>query len=140
MLALEAVIHTNKRHIKASDYFVDLFETALEEGELITAIEVPVPDVSGYQKAPNPASRYALAGVFIARVDDAAYVAVTGAGEQGVFRWHEAEAALKTSWSKEALNSLSLSEYGLLSDIHANALFRAHLVKHMAQKAIESCS
>ena len=137
LLALHAVIQTTHREIAASDYFVDLFETALEDGELITSILVPVPQKSAYCKAPNPASRYALAGVFVAMIDDLPYVAVTGAGEQGVFRWQEAEAALAEGWSKEALADLSLSEEGLLSDIHATASFRAHLVKQMAQKAVE---
>lgn len=138
ILALGAIIQTSKRQIAAADYFVDMFETALEEGELITAIIVPVPQKSAYHKAPNPASRYALAGVFAAMVDDMPYLAVTGAGEQGVFRWREAEDALSESWSKEALASLSLAEDGLLSDIHATAAFRAHLVKQMAQKSVEA--
>ena len=137
LLGLNAVIQTNHRQIAAQDYFVDLFETALEEGELITSIILPVPQKSAYFKAPNPASRYALAGVFAALVDDVPHIAVTGAGEQGVFRWHEAEAALATSWIKEALSDVSLSEEGLLSDIHATASFRAHLVRQMAQKAVE---
>ena len=140
LLALNAQIHTNKRQLPAADYFVDLFETALEDGELITAISVPVPQKSAYFKAPNPASRYALAGVFAALIDGKPYLAVTGAGEQGVFRWHEGEAALAENWSKEALAALSISEEGLLSDIHASAAFRSHLVKQMAQKAVEACA
>ena len=140
LLALNAVIQTSQRQIEAADYFVDLFETALEEGELIISIMVPVPQKSAYVKAPNPASRYALAGVFAALIDEAPHIAVTGAGEEGVFRWHEAEAALIENWSKEAFASLSLSDDELLSDIHADAAFRAHLVKQMAQKAVEqSC-
>ena len=137
LLALGAVIQTSHRQITASDYFVDLFETALEEGELITSIIVPVPQKSAYFKAPNPASRYALAGVFAALIEDAPHIAVTGAGEQGVFRWHEAEAALANSWTTEALADLSLSDEGLFSDIHATPSFRSHLVKQMAQKAVE---
>ena len=140
LLALGAQIHTNKRQIASSDYFVDLFETALDEGELITAISVPVPQKSAYFKAPNPASRYALAGVFAALLDDKPCLAITGAGEQGVFRWHEGETALAENWSKEALANLSISEEGLLSDIHASAAFRSHLVKQMAQKAVEACA
>lgn len=143
LLALEAVIITTNRAIPADAYFVDLFETALQDGELITAIHFAI-DVSkaqpaimaGYCKAPNPASRYALVGVFIACQKDKVRVAVTGAGEAGVFLWDEAGQVLADDFSEQALASLSVSEDGLMSDIHASAAFRAYMMKTMAQKAL----
>ncbi|MGC6530915.1 MAG: FAD binding domain-containing protein [Candidatus Puniceispirillaceae bacterium] len=136
LLALDARITTNKRTIAAADYFVDLFETALEEGEIITEIAFPKNRSSAYVKAPSPASRYAMVGVFIAKDDKAFQVAVTGAGDQGVFRCAEAEALLNDLFSPNSLDDLTLSEDGIMSDIHASSAFRVHLIKHIAKKAV----
>jgi carbon-monoxide dehydrogenase medium subunit len=136
MLALDAMIITNERSIPASDFFVGLFETALEPGEIITAVEFIAPDRAAYKKFPNPASLYAMAGVFVARSGDVIRVAVTGAGENGVFRLIDAEAALASNFSSAALDSLIVNPDGLLSDMHASADYRANLVKVMAKRAI----
>ena len=136
LLALDGTIITDKREIAASDYFVDLFETALDEGEIITAIRLPLPLMAAYSKAPNPASRYALVGSFVARTKDEVRVAITGAGEQGVFRWTAAEAALSHDFSKASLDDISISPEGLMGDIHASPDFRAHMIKTMTQRAV----
>ena len=141
LLALDARITTTKRTITATDYFVDLFETALEDGELITEITFPKTVSSAYVKAPSPASRYAMVGVFIAKTEGAVRVAVTGAGDQGVFRCAEAEALLNQAllndlFSPNSLDDMTLSEEGMMSDIHASSAFRVHLIKSMTKKAV----
>jgi carbon-monoxide dehydrogenase medium subunit len=136
MLALEATIITNQRSVPASAFFVGLFETALEPDEIITAVEFTAPDKAAYKKFPNPASLYAMAGVFVARSGDQIRVAVTGAGENGVFRLNDAETALATSFTPSALDKLSVNPDGLLSDLHATADYRANLVKVMAKRAV----
>jgi len=135
-LALGATIVTNKRRIAADDYFTGLFETALEPGELITKVSFPIPEKAAYVKFPNPASRYALVGVFVARTAGGVRVAVTGAGENGVFRVQPFEAALKANFSASALDGLSVPADGLNSDIHADADYRAHLIGVMAKRAV----
>jgi carbon-monoxide dehydrogenase medium subunit len=135
-LALGATIHTNKRSIPADDFFVGLFETALGEGEIITSISFPVPDKANYQKFRNPASRYAIVGVFVAKKGSDVRVAVTGAGDAGVFRQKDFEAALKANFSPAALDGKSQSADGLNSDIHADAEYRAHLIGVMAKRAV----
>lgn len=138
-LALAATIHTNSRTIAAEDFFTGLFETALQEGELITKLDFKIPAKAAYAKFANPASRYAMAGVFIARYADGhVIVAVTGAGSDGVFRHRGMEAALSDNWSADALSDISMSESDLLSDIHGSAAYRANLVKVMAQRALET--
>lgn len=137
LLALNATIMTNQRMIQAQDYFIDLFETALEEGELITAISFPIPVRAGYIKAPNPASRYALVGSFVAQFDDVVRVAITGAGENGVYRWLDAETALAQKFDAESLSDLPVLPDGLMGDIHASPAFRAHMIKTMTQRAIK---
>ncbi len=103
-----AVIFTNQREIAADDFFVGLFETALEDGEIITGVRFPPgPAAANYQKFDQPASRFALVGVFVAKFDDGVRVAVTGASEDGVFRWAEAEAALSANFAPEALDGMS---------------------------------
>jgi carbon-monoxide dehydrogenase medium subunit len=136
MLALNATIHTNKRKVPADKFFTGMFETALKDGEIVTAVEFTAPAKAGYSKFPNPASRYAMAGVFVASGKDGTRVAVTGAGADGVYRWKEAEAALGKKLSADALDGLSVSARGLLSDIHASAAYRANLVKVMAKRAV----
>jgi len=135
-LALGATIHTNKRAIHADDFFTGLFETALDEGEIITSISFPIPDKANYQKFRNPASRYAIVGVFVAKKGADVRVAVTGAGESGVFRQRDFEAALKANFSPAALDAVKQSPDGLNSDIHADAEYRAHLIGVMAKRAI----
>lgn len=136
VLALGATIITNTREIAADDFFDGMFTTALEEGEVIKAIRFPVPKRAGYAKFPNPASRYALVGVFVAETDDGARVAVTGAGEDGVFRHAELEDALTAAFAPESVTGIATSADGLLSDIHASAAYRAHLVGVMAKRAV----
>lgn len=133
-----ATIVTNTREIAADDYFLGLFETALEEGEIITQVKFPVPQASNYQKFLQPASRFALVGVFVARFADGVRVAVTGASEGGVFRWGEAEAALGADFSAGALDGLSLPAEGMISDLHGSAAYRAHLVAVMTRRAVEA--
>ncbi len=135
-LALGATITTNKRAIKADDFFTGLFETALGEGEIITSISFPIPDKANYQKFRNPASRYAIVGVFVAKKGADVRVAVTGAGSSGVFRQKDFEAALKANFSAAALDGKTQSPDGLNSDIHADAEYRAHLIGVMAKRAV----
>jgi aerobic carbon-monoxide dehydrogenase medium subunit len=135
-LALGATIVTNKRRIGAADYFTGLFETALETGELITQISFPIPQRAAYMKFPNPASRYALVGVFVAKTAGGVRVAVTGAGQNGVFRLSEFETRLAANFSPEALNGVSVPADGLNSDLHADADYRAHLIGVMARRAV----
>ncbi len=139
MLALGATIHTNKRDIAAADFFTGMFETALEDDEIVTAVSFTAPDACAYSKFPNPASRYAMAGVFVAKGGDGVRVAVTGAGMDGVFRWEEAEQALGSNFSAGALDGLSVDAGDMLSDIHGTAEYRANLVKVMAKRAVAAC-
>jgi carbon-monoxide dehydrogenase medium subunit len=135
-LALGATIVTNKRRIPAPEFFTGLFETALETGELITQVSFPIPQRAAYMKFANPASRYALVGVFVAKTAGGVRVAVTGAGSNGVFRLSEFEAALDANFSPAALNALSVPASGLNSDLHADADYRAHLIGVMARRAV----
>ena len=138
-MALNATIKTDKRTIAAEDFFTGLFETALEPGELIVSVSFPIPAKAGYAKFENPASRYAMAGVFVAKLKDGAVRAgVTGAHGDGVFRANGIEQALSGSWSPEALEGVTVSADGMLSDIHGSAAYRANLVKVMAKRAVEA--
>jgi carbon-monoxide dehydrogenase medium subunit len=137
-LALGATIKTNKRSIAADDFFKGLFATALEDGEIITAVVFPVPAKAGYAKFPHPASRFALTGVFVAKAKSGdVRVAATGASQSGVMRVPAIEAALKANWSAGGLDNVSVSANGLLADIHGSADYRANLVKVMAQRAVK---
>lgn len=148
-LALGAQIVTNSRTIAADDYFRGLFETALEEGELIT--EVVFPSTGGsdaglgrleaghYGKFPQPASRFAMAGVYVAKFANGVRVAVTGASEGGVFRWAEAEKALSANFSADAIADLSPPAEGMMGDIHGSPEYRAHLVGVMTRRAVAAC-
>lgn len=138
MMALEATIITNNREIAADAFFQGMFETALDDGEIITSIRFEVPEKAAYAKFPNPASRYAMVGVFAAKTANGARVAVTGAGADGVYRQSEMEAALDGSWGADALADIDVSSDGLLSDIHGDAVYRANLVKVMAGRAVAS--
>jgi len=135
-LALGATIVTNKRRIGAAEFFTGLFETALEAGELITQVSFPIPQKAAYTKFRNPASRYALVGVFVAKTAGGVRVAVTGAGASGVFRAKELEAALSANFSPAALDGVTVPASGLNSDIHADADYRAHLIGVMAKRAV----
>jgi carbon-monoxide dehydrogenase medium subunit len=140
VLALGGTIHTSVRDIPAADFFTGLFETALAEDEIIEAISFPKPKGAGYAKFPNPASRYAMAGVFVARFADGVRLAITGAGEDGVFRHEGMEAALSADFSAKALDGVTITEDGLMGDIHASADYRANLVAEMARRAVSACS
>lgn len=140
VLALGATIHTNTREIAAADYFTGMFDTALDEGEVITAITFPLADACAYAKYPNPASRYAMAGVFVAKTSGGVRVAVTGAGQDGVFRHEGLEAALASSFSPDAVSGVAIDADGLLADIHGSAAYRANLVSVMAKRAVAACS
>jgi carbon-monoxide dehydrogenase medium subunit len=135
-LALGATIVTNKREIAADSFFKGLFETALEPSELIVKVRFPIPQKAAYQKFRNPASRYALVGVFVARTAGGVRVAVTGAGANGVFRANAIEAALGSNFSAAALAGVSVPASGLNSDIHADAAYRAHLIGVLAKRAV----
>jgi len=131
-LALGATIVTNKRRIAAQDFFTGLFETALESGELITEVSFPIPQKAAYMKFPNPASRYALVGVFVAKTAGGVRVAV----QNGVFRATGFETALNANFSPAALERVSAPADGLNSDLHADADYRAHLIGVMAKRAV----
>jgi aerobic carbon-monoxide dehydrogenase medium subunit len=135
LVALDAVVKTNRRSVSADDFFTGMFSTALEDGEIVTEISFPVPERAAYQKFRNPASRYAMAGVFVAKAGTGVRVAVTGAGAC-VFRVPAMEAALARKFSPEALASVAIDPGGLNSDIHASAEYRAHLVTVMAKRAV----
>jgi carbon-monoxide dehydrogenase medium subunit len=136
LLVLKATIATSKREIGADDFFKGLFTTALGDDEIITRIVLPLPSKFAYVKFPNPASRYALAGVAVASLNGEARVAVTGAGSSGVFRVKDMEAALGKRWSADALTGLTVNAADMMSDMHADAAYRAHLVGVMARRAV----
>jgi aerobic carbon-monoxide dehydrogenase medium subunit len=137
LLALDATVKTNKRNIKAGDFFKGLFTTALEDDEIITAVSFPVTDKAGYAKFPHPASRFALTGVFVARSPGGdVRAAATGASQNGVMRVSAIEAALKANWSASALDGVKISADGLMSDLHGSSDYRANLIKVMAQRAL----
>jgi len=135
VVGLGATVHTDKRTIAGDDFFTGMFETALGEDELITAVSFPRPQAAAYAKFRNPASRYALVGVMVARTADGVRVAVTGAAPC-VFRSAELEQALSSDFSATAVDGVSISADGLNSDIHASAEYRAHLIKVMAKRAV----
>lgn len=137
VVGLNATVVTNNREIDADEFFKGLFETALESGEIVTAVSFPIPEKSGYAKFPNPASRYAVVGVFVAKTGGGVRVAVTGAGPS-VFRVKEMETALVKDFSPKALDGIKVAATGLNSDIHASAEYRAHLVGVMAKRAVQA--
>ena len=137
-LALNAIIHTNSRKIPANNFFKGTFETALKKGELITSIEFEIPEKSSYAKFPNPASRYAIVGVYVAKLKKGIRVAITGV-ESCVFRCKKLEDALSSNFSPSAIDNVNISSEGFNSDIHASAEYRAHIIKVMAKKAVSNC-
>lgn len=138
-IALGATVTTNERTLAAEDFFTGLFETALGDGEIVTSASFPVPDKAAYMKFKNPASRYAIVGVFVAKTGSDVKVAVTGAGDGGVFRVPEMESALAGNFAAAALEGIEVSPDGLNSDIHAAADYRAHLINVMARRAVAAC-
>lgn len=136
VLASNATIVTNRRKITADDFFQGIFATALDDGEIITAVKFPVPQAASYQKFVQPASRFALVGVYLAKYPDGVRVAVTGASGDGVYRWSEAEATLNAKFAQEAIADLSVPIQGLINDLHGTPEYRAHLVKVMTSRAI----
>jgi len=135
VVALNATVITSKRKIPADQFFKGMFETALETGEVVTAVSFPIPEKAAYMKFPNPASRYAIVGVFVAKAKDGVRVAVTGAGPV-VFRQKDMEAALSKTFSADAIKSVAQKKDGLNGDIHASPEYRAHLVGVMARRAV----
>ena len=134
-LALGATVRTNKREIGADDFFTGLFSTALDAGEIIMSVLFPIPERAGYAKFPQPASLYALTGVFAAKTKSGVRVAVTGAGADGVFRAKELESALEKDFSAKALDGVKVSAKGLNGDIHGSPEYRASLIVTMAKRA-----
>lgn len=135
VLALGATLHTSKRTLSADDFFQGLFTTALAADEILTRISLPVPERFAYAKFPHPASRYAMVGVAVAKGAAGVRVAVTGAGQNGVFRATDMEAALSRSFTPDALKGLSIDPSLMSTDMHADAAYRAHLVAVMARRA-----
>ena len=136
VLALDATIKTNKRAIAADDFFTGLFSTALDDGEIITAVSFPIPAKAGYAKLRHPASRFAMTGVFVAKTKAGEIrVAATGASQNGVMRVPAIEAALKAIGRRPRSTAYDLAD-GLLTDIHGSADYRANLIKVMAQRAV----
>ena len=139
VLGLNARVVTNRREIAADDFFTGMFDTALEDEEIIVEVRFPKPERAAYLKFPNPASRYALVGVMVAQTGGETRVAVTGASTC-VFRVPEYEQALASNFSADALNGVSARFPDLNSDLHASADYRAHLIKVMAQRALKAAS
>jgi aerobic carbon-monoxide dehydrogenase medium subunit len=136
VLATGATVHTNMRKIAADDYFQGMFTTALKEGEIVTSVTFPVPQKSAYVKFNQPASRFALTGVFVAQFAGGVRVAVTGASNNGVFRWKEAEAALGANFAASAVADLIVSPKDMINDLHGTAAYRANLVKVLTKRAV----
>lgn len=135
VLALGGRVVTNHRAIEAEDFFHGLFSTALVQGEIVTALEFPIPRAAGYAKLPNPASRYATVGVFVIQSANETRVGVTGAAT-GVFRWADAETKLASTFDKNAIAGLRLDPADLNSDMHASSDYRAHVAGVMLEQAV----
>lgn len=140
VLGSGATVVTNSREIAADDYFQGMFTTALEEGEIITEVRFPIPEKANYQKFVQPASRFALTGVFVAKYADGVRVAVTGASEDGVFRWSEAEAALSAEFSATAIEGLTVAADGMIGDLHGTPAYRASLIKTLTKRAVAAAA
>jgi carbon-monoxide dehydrogenase medium subunit len=139
VLALGAIVETDQRSISADTYFTGLYETALQPGEIVTRLHFPLPGSAGYAKFRNPASRYAMAATFVARLKDGSVrVAVTGAGNDGVFRWAVVEEALERHFAPEAVTDLEIDASTMVGDIHGSASYRANLVRVMTRRALQN--
>ncbi len=136
VLGSGATIITSNREIAADDFFAGMFTTALEPGEIITAVRFPIPQKAAYAKFQQPASRFALTAAFVAKGAGGVRVAITGASEGGVFRWSEAEAALAATFAAEALKGMSADADGMIGDLHGTPEYRAHLVGVMTRRAV----
>ena len=139
ILALGATVITDQRKIEGDAFFTGMFETALQPGEMVTAVSFPTPERAAYMKFPNPASRFAMVGVFVAKGPKGVRIAVTGAAPC-VFRHTEMEKALEKKWAPESVANIKVSDDGLNSDIHASAEYRAHLITVMAKRAVAACA
>jgi carbon-monoxide dehydrogenase medium subunit len=137
-MALNAVIHTNERKIEANKFFKGMFETALKKGEIVEAVEFEIPEKADYQKHPNPASRYAIVGVFVAKHKKEVNVAVTGA-KSCVYIDKDLSKKLSSDFSSSAIEGIELDDSEMNSDMHASAEYRANLVSLYAKKAVEAC-
>ena len=138
VLGSGATVVTNRRKIAADDYFQGMFSTALDEGEIITGVTFPVPEKAAYVKFNQPASRFALTGVFVAKYPGGVRVAVTGASNDGVFRWTEAETALTSNFSGAAIAGLTVPADGMIADLHGTTAYRANLVKVLTRRAVDA--
>ena len=136
VLASGATVVTNSRKIAADDYFQGMFSTALHDGEIITEVVFPIPQKASYVKFNQPASRFALTGVYVAQYATGVRVAVTGASNDGVFRWREAEAALSANFSAAAISGLTVDPRAMIADLHGSAAYRANLVKVLTGRAV----
>ena len=139
VVGLGATVRTSRRTIAADDFFTGLFETALEDGEIVVSVSFPIPRRAAYAKFPNPASRYAIVGVMVAETASGVRVAVTGAGDS-VFRVAAMEAALAGSFDADAIRGITVPQDNLNEDIHASAEYRAHLVGVMARRAVAAAA
>jgi aerobic carbon-monoxide dehydrogenase medium subunit len=137
-LASGATIETDRREIAADDYFQGMFTTALEEGEIVTGVRFPIPQAAHYEKFIQPASRFPLVAAYVARFSDGVRVAITGASNEGVFRWTEAEEALSSRFEPSALEGLALDGGGMISDLHGSGAYRAHLCAVMTRRAVQA--
>ena len=137
-IALNATIHTNNRKIDAKKFFIGMFETSLKKGEIIEAVEFEIPKKSSYQKLPNPASRYAIVGVYVAQYKSGTNVAVTGA-KSCVYNDQNLSKSLSKNFSSSAINNIEISSSGMNSDIHASSDYRANMIKAFAKKAVDAC-
>ena len=137
-IALNAIIHTNNRKIDADKFFRGMFETSLKNSEIIEAIEFNIPQKSSYQKLPNPASRYAIVGVYVAKHKTGINVGVTGA-KSCVYNDENLAGALSNNFSSSAIDNVKISTSGMNSDIHASAEYRANMIKAFAKKAVDAC-
>ena len=137
-IALNATIHTNNRKIDADKFFRGMFETSLKSSEIIEAIEFQIPQKSSYQKLPNPASRYAIVGVYVAKYKTGINVGVTGA-KSCVYNDKDLAGALTKNFSSSAIEGVKISSSGMNSDIHASSDYRANMVKAFAKKAVDAC-
>ncbi|SDF89220.1 FAD binding domain-containing protein [Sulfitobacter delicatus] len=138
VLASGATVQTDRREIAADDYFDGMFATALEEGEIVTGVRFPIPQAAHYEKFIQPASRFPLVAAFVARFEGGVRVAITGASNDGVFRWSEAEAALNDRFAAGALDGLTLDGGDMISDLHGSGAYRAHLCGVMTRRAVQA--
>ena len=139
-LGLGATVVTSAREVAADDFFTGLFETALEDGEIVVSVRFPIPFAAAYQKFDQPASRFALTGSFVSRGAGGVRVAITGAGESGVFRHRGLEGALQASFSSQSVDGVEVSDDELLSDLHGTPAYRANLIRVMTRRAVAGCA